>query len=179
MTEIIESQIIPGVKVVRMRCFQDERGQFMELFRKDWFPERNWGIIQSNRSDSVADVLRGLHFHHKQVDYWHPTRGEIRVGLADLRRSSPSFGATEVIDLGQEEPAGLFIPVGVAHGFYAKTAATLTYIVDNYYDGEDELGVAWNDADLNIDWGVQEPVLSDRDRQNRPLSAIARSELPL
>ena len=178
MTEIVESKTIPGVKIVRLRCFQDERGQFMELFRKDWFPERSWDVVQSNRSDSVAGVLRGLHFHHRQVDYWHAPRGEIRVALADLRRSSPSFGNIEVIDLGQDEPAGLFIPIGVAHGFYAKTEATLTYIVDNYYDGQDELGIAWNDPELNIDWGVSDAILSDRDRENPFLADIAREVLP-
>ncbi len=178
MTEIVESSVIPGVKIVYLRSFEDSRGQFMELFRKDWFPERSWELVQSNRSDSVAGVLRGLHFHHHQVDYWHVPSGEIRVGLADLRRTSPAYGVTQTIDLGQETPAGLFIPIGVAHGFYAKTDATLTYIVDNYYDGADELGVAWNDPTLGIDWNVEQPVLSDRDRENALLSAISRDDLP-
>jgi dTDP-4-dehydrorhamnose 3,5-epimerase len=178
VTEIIESARIPGVKTVRLRSFEDERGQFMEIFRKDWFPERDWSVVQSNRSDSAAGVLRGLHYHHRQVDYWHVPCGEIRVGLADLRRTSPAYGRTEVIDLEQGEPSGLFIPIGVAHGFYAKTEATLTYIVDNYYDGQDELGVAWNDPDLNLDWGVANPILSARDRQNPILSKIAEELLP-
>jgi dTDP-4-dehydrorhamnose 3,5-epimerase len=178
MTEFHESRRIPGVKIVRLRSFADDRGQFMEVFRKDWFPERTWEIVQSNRSDSAAGVLRGLHFHHRQVDYWHVTRGEIRVALADLRRSSPVYGVTEVIDLTQDEPTGLFIPVGVAHGFYAITDATLSYIVDNYYDGQDELGIAWNDPDLQIDWGVSHPVLSDRDHNNPYLSNISQDDLP-
>ena len=179
MTSIVESQLIRGVKVVQLRSFQDDRGRFMETFRKDWFPERSWDVVQSNRSNSLAGVLRGLHFHHRQVDYWHVTSGEIRVALADLRRSSPTFGGVQVIELDQDDPAGLFIPIGVAHGFYAKTAATLTYIVDNYYDGDDELGVAWNDSTLNIEWGVSDPVLSDRDRANPLLSEIASDDLPV
>lgn len=178
MAEIIESEIIPGVKIVRLRSFQDARGQFMEIFRKDWFPERSWDIFQSNRSDSAAGVLRGLHYHHRQVDYWHVSRGEIRVALADLRRSSPAYGAAHTIDLGQDRPSGLFIPIGVAHGFYAKTEATLTYIVNNYYDGGDELGVAWHDPQLSIDWGVSDPILSDRDRQNPFLADIEPDKLP-
>lgn len=178
MSDIAESKIIHGIKIARLRAFQDARGRFMETFRKDWFPERTWDVIQTNRSDSVAGVLRGLHFHRRQVDYWHVVRGEIRVGLADLRRSSPSFGATEVIDLSQDKPCGLFIPVGVAHGFYAFTDATLTYIVDNYYDGRDEFGVAWNDPDLNIDWGVISPVLSERDSANPCFAEIAQDDLP-
>ena len=178
MIEIVESSVIPGVKIAYLRTFEDSRGQFMELFRKDWFPERSWDIVQSNRSDSVAGVLRGLHYHHHQVDYWHVPCGEIRVGLADLRRSSTAYGVSQTIDLGQKTPAGLFIPIGVAHGFYAKTDATLTYIVDNYYDGADELGVAWNDPTLNIDWDAEQPILSDRDRENSLLSALSQNDLP-
>jgi len=177
MAEIIETQTIPGVKLIHLRCVADDRGQFMETFRKDWFPERTWEIVQSNRSDSAAGVLRGLHFHHHQVDYWHVVRGEIRVALADLRRTSPSFGKVEVIDMGQDKPSGLFIPVGVAHGFLAKTDATLTYIVDKYYDGNDEYGIAWNDSDLAIPWGATDPVLSDRDRKNPLLADIDPASL--
>jgi dTDP-4-dehydrorhamnose 3,5-epimerase len=177
MAEIIESHTIPGVKLVQLRSFADERGQFMETFRKDWFPERSWEILQSNRSDSAAGVLRGLHFHHHQVDYWHVVRGEIRVALADLRRTSTAFGSVEVIDMGQAQPSGLFIPVGVAHGFLAKTDATLTYIVDNYYDGNDEFGVAWNDPELAIPWAANDPVLSDRDRKNPLLAHIDLASL--
>jgi dTDP-4-dehydrorhamnose 3,5-epimerase len=178
MTDVIESAAIQGVKQVRLAVFSDDRGQFMELFRKDWFPERTWDIVQSNRSDSKAGVLRGLHYHRHQVDYWHATRGRIRVGLADLRLSSPTRGAIETIDLDQDNPSGLFIPAGVAHGFYALTDATLTYIVDNYYDGHDELGVAWDDPTLQIAWGVSTPVLSPRDLANPRLLDIPPETLP-
>ncbi len=178
MTDIIESAVIQGVKLVRLSVFADERGQFMELFRKDWFPERAWDIVQSNRSDSKAGVLRGLHYHRRQVDYWHAPRGRIRVGLADLRQSSPTRGAVETIELDQDNPRGLFIPVGVAHGFYAITNATLTYIVDNYYNGHDELGVAWDDPTLQIAWGVDKPVLSQRDLANPRLLDIPPGALP-
>ena len=169
---------IPGVKIVRLRCFQDARGQFMELFRKDWFPERSWDIVQSNRSDSAAGVLRGLHFHHQPGGLLAcaPRRDSRRPG--GPATFVTGFGNIEMIDLGQDEPAGLFIPIGVAHGFYAKTEATLTYIVDNYYDGQDELGIAWNDPELNIDWGVADAILSDRDRENPFLADIAREVLP-
>ena len=77
-------------------------------------------------------------------------RGRIRVGLVDLRRDSPTYGQSEVVELDADEPRGVFIPCGVAHGFYALTDATLTYIVDNYYDNSDELGVAWDDPDLSL-----------------------------
>lgn len=178
MNEITESTIIPGVKLVKFRVFADARGQFMETFRKDWFPERSWEIVQSNRSESAAGVLRGLHFHHHQVDFWQVVNGSIRVALADLRSQSPARGRVETLDLDASTPTGLFIPVGVAHGFLARTATTLLYLVDNYYNGNDEFGVAWDDPDLAIAWGVETPILSERDRANPPLRAIQPELLP-
>jgi dTDP-4-dehydrorhamnose 3,5-epimerase len=178
MTDIVASSVIPGVKQVHFRVFGDARGQFMETFRKEWFPERSWDIIQTNRSVSAAGVLRGLHYHHHQVDYWQLVAGAIRVGLADLRRSSPAYGRTQVIELHASEPGGLFIPVGVAHGFLALADATLLYLVDNYYDGSDELGVAWDDPDLGIAWNASAPLLSERDRGNPRLADIPLSALP-
>ncbi len=171
-SHITESDVIPGVKLAQLRVFGDDRGQFMEIFRKDWFPERTWEIVQSNRSDSNAGVLRGLHFHRRQVDYWHVPRGHIRAALADLRRDSPAYGAVQIVKLSDDQPSGLFIPVGVAHGFYAVTDATLTYIVDNYYDGGDEMGVAWDDPTLHIAWGAGSPLLSQRDLANPRLLDI-------
>ncbi len=178
MTEIVASPVIPGVKQVHFRVFGDARGQFMETFRKEWFPERTWDIVQANRSISAAGVLRGLHYHHHQVDYWQVVAGTIRVGLADLRRASPAFGCTQVVELSAANPGGLFIPIGVAHGFLALDDAMLLYLVDNYYNGRDELGVAWDDPDLGIGWGVHAPLLSDRDRANPHLAAIPTSALP-
>ncbi len=178
MTEIVESSVIPGVKLVKFRRFADARGEFMETFRKEWFPERSWEIVQCNRSVSAPGVLRGLHFHHHQVDYWQLAQGSIRVGLADLRRQSPAYRQVQTIDLDADDPMGLLIPVGVAHGFLARTEAILLYLVDNYYDGSDEYGVAWNDPDLAIAWGIDAPRLSDRDRNNPPLAAIQPDKLP-
>jgi dTDP-4-dehydrorhamnose 3,5-epimerase len=174
--EIIASPHIEGVRTVHFRIFADPRGQFMETFRTEWFPDRSWEIIQSNRSHSAAGVLRGLHYHHQQVDYWQLLEGKIRVGLADLRPSSPTYRATQTIDIDAATPVGLFIPVGVAHGFYAQTPAVLFYLVDNYYNGSDELGVAWNDPSLAIPWGVDKPILSERDAKN-PLLADIPTEL--
>ena len=173
MAEIIESKIIPGVKFALLRAFADERGRFVETFRKEWFPERSWERVQTNRSDSQAGVLRGLHHHRHQVDYWYCASGTIRVALADVRPDSPSYLKTEVVEIGDANQMGVFIPVGVAHGFVALTDATLIYIVDNYYDGADELGVAWDDPTLAIDWGVSEPILSPRDKQNQRLAISA------
>ncbi|MBV7329011.1 dTDP-4-dehydrorhamnose 3,5-epimerase [Chloroflexi bacterium TSY] len=160
------------MKYVKLQPFGDDRGRFMETFRKEWFPERSWDIIQTNRSDSTKGVLRGLHYHHKQVDYWTVIRGTLRVGLADLRKDSNTYQAVETIDVGDDNLMGVFIPIGVAHGFLGLTDATLMYIVDNYYDGDDEFGVAWNDPDLAIDWGIDNPILSGRDQKNPYLKEI-------
>lgn len=178
MAEISASSVISGVKFVRLQVWADERGHFLETFRKDWFPERNWDIVQTNCSFSRAFVLRGLHYHLRQVDYWFVPQGTIRVALADLRRSSPNRGASQTIEIGDDNPLGIFIPAGIAHGFVAVTPATLTYLVDNYYDGSDEHGVAWDDPELGIDWGLSQPTLSPRDRQNRRLSDIPAHLLP-
>lgn len=178
MPEIIVSPNIRDVKIVQFKVYADSRGAFMETFRKEWFPERSWETIQSNRSRSNAGVLRGLHYHHHQVDYWQLLDGEIRVALADVRPHSPTFRATQVIDLDAETPVGVFIPVGVAHGFYARRASTLLYLVDNYYNGSDELGVAWNDPILAIQWGTDNPILSERDSNNPVLANIPAELLP-
>lgn len=179
MSLLTESTLIPGVINIQLRPFTDERGRFTELFRKEWFPQREWTNIQSNRSESRAGVLRGLHYHFNQVDYWYVISGRIRVGLADLRRSSSSYRVTETIDLDAADNKGLFIPVGVAHGFLALTDVTLIYTVDNYYDGRDEFGLAWNDPDLAVPWNFDgSPTLSDRDLGNSLFSAIPTDSLP-
>ncbi len=179
MRAVRESETIEGVYTVDLVSHGDERGRFTEVFRKEWFPQRSWDDLQWSRSESRAGTLRGLHFHHRQIDYWHCAMGTLRVGLLDLRRSSPTRGRGQVIELNQEDLGAIFIPIGVAHGFYAVTDAMLFYLVDNYYDGGDEFGVAWNDEDAALDWGVEgEVVLSDRDRQNPRMRDIAPGELP-
>ena len=172
---------LAGVFTMDLNVFGDDRGKFSEMFRDEWFPEREWDKVQVNRSHSSANILRGLHYHHLQADYWHPLAGTIRVGLYDLRPQSPTYGAGEVLDISGDDFLGLFIPPGVAHGFYSVTDLTLIYVVDNYYDGADELGVAWNDAALGLDWGLPagiEPVLSQRDATNLPLAEIDQADLP-
>jgi dTDP-4-dehydrorhamnose 3,5-epimerase len=178
MIEITESDVIAGVKFVDLHVWVDDRGRFLETFRKEWFPERSWEIVQTNCSYSKANVLRGLHYHLRQVDYWFVSQGTIRVALVDLRRSSPTQGASQTLEIGEDNPIGIFIPVGIAHGFVALTDATLTYLVDNFYDGSDEHGVAWDDPTLGIDWGLNDPVLSSRDCRNSVLREIPTHQLP-
>lgn len=178
MAEIQTFEPIDGVLVARLKVWADERGQFVETFRKEWFPQRRWERVQTNHSESQAGVLRGLHYHHHQVDYWYVPRGMIRVGFADLRPGSPTYGASAALEMGEQNPVGVYIPIGVAHGFVALTDSTLVYVVDNYYDNSDENGVAWNDPQLRVPWSVEQPILSPRDQANPRLADIPPANLP-
>src|SRR5262245_693110 len=113
-----ESDRIKGVHIVPLRPFADDRGYFFESFRKSWLP----GVaemIQGNVSFSKAGVLRGMHYHLKQADFWLVPSGHVRAALYDMRPSSPTRGASHVLELGEQHPFGIYIPRGVAHGFYA------------------------------------------------------------
>lgn len=180
MPKITESELIKGVYIVEPSVFGDDRGRFLESFRKEWFPQRSWDVVQCNRSESVRGVVRGLHYHYHQVDYWFVMSGMIRACLADIRPNSPTYKATQTLDMGDDNMIGLFIPVGVAHGFATiSERVILTYVVDNYYNNSDEFGVAWNDPELGIDWGLDssEAVLSGRDSGNPMLKDIDQQSL--
>ncbi|MFN2105926.1 MAG: dTDP-4-dehydrorhamnose 3,5-epimerase family protein, partial [Candidatus Promineifilaceae bacterium] len=165
--------------LVRLQGYGDDRGRFMETFRKEWFPQRSWDRVQINRSDSKKGVLRGLHYHHQQIDYWYVIEGVLLAAVVDIRPNSATYLNTITIEMGGENNIGLFIPSGVAHGFYAITDVTLTYVIDNYFDGgRDEYGVAWNDPQIGMDWGTVDPILSDRDRNNPLLRDIVEEDLP-
>lgn len=166
MTDINKSKVIAGVYHTQFVSFGDDRGVFRETFRAEWFPHVDWLRIQANRSDSKESVVRGLHFHHRQFDYWLTPIGEIRVALCDLRTSSKTFMAVEMVEMSGDRMCGLLIPPGVAHGFVALTDATVNYIVNNYYDGEDEHGVAWDDPELSVPWGMKIARISARDSGN-------------
>lgn len=180
MANVRESDLIKGVFSVDLEAHGDQRGRFAEIFRKEWFPQRSWEKVQWSRSESQAGTLRGLHYHHQQVDYWHCAAGRMRAGLVDLRQTSPTRGQAQIVELDQEQLTGLFIPAGVAHGFYAVTEMMLFYLVDNYYDGQDELGIAWNDPAIGLDWRAADtPILSERDGQNPLLADIPAANLPV
>jgi dTDP-4-dehydrorhamnose 3,5-epimerase len=179
LTTVEYVEEISGLQLVRLQGYGDDRGRFMETFRKEWFPQRSWDRVQINRSDSKKGVLRGLHYHHQQIDYWYVIEGVLRAAVVDIRPNSATYLNTITIEMGGENNIGLFIPSGVAHGFYAITDVTLTYVIDNYFDGgRDEYGVAWNDPQIGMDWGAVDPILSDRDRNNPLLRDIVEEDLP-
>jgi len=170
MATITPSDVIAGVIVVEPQKFGDERGYFIENYRREWFPQGR-EMVQGNRGNRIAGCVVGLHYHLHQSDYWYVPFGWARVVLHDLRRDSPTEGATQCLDLGEVDGAepnhlGVFIPPGVAHGFASLTDMAITYLVDNYYNPADELGVAWDDPGIEADWGLESPVLSVRDQKN-------------
>ena len=165
MATIVPSGEIDGVVLVEPAIHGDERGIFIETYRRQWFPGGR-EMIQGNRGDRRAGAVVGLHYHLHQADFWYVPFGQCRVVLHDLRQGSPTDGATLAIDLDGDSARGVYIPPGVAHGFAALTDLTITYLVDGYYDPADELGVAWDDPEIAADWGVADPVLSKRDQAN-------------
>lgn len=175
MPHIEPSTVIDGVVIVRLQTYPDDRGRLLETYRHEWLPGTP-PMIQATRSDSKRGVVRALHFHRRQADYWYVPVGRLFAALYDLRRSSPTRGAALTIEMADD--IGLYIPKGVAHGFQALTDATLTYLVDRYHDPDDENGIAYNDAALGIDWPIADAILSDRDRNNPKLADIPESELP-
>jgi len=177
MADVRQSDTINGVYIVALQSFPDERGRFVETFRRRWIPGCH-EMVQANRSDSKPGVLRGIHYHLFQADYWYVPSGRTFTALVDLRRSSPTFKAVETFEMGDDNQVGVYIPPGVAHGFYALTPVVMTYLVDQEFDGSDEFGVRFDDTTLNIPWPEGERIVSDRDRQNPAFTEIAAENLP-
>lgn len=171
---------LEGPMLVEPRVHGDQRGFFVETYRADRY--RAVGIdvdfVQDNHSRSARGTLRGLHFQSDpgQAKLVRCARGSIRDVVVDLRRSSPAFGEWEAVDLDDTRHRQLFVPIGFAHGFLVTSdVADVAYKVSSTYDPATERGLAWDDPELGIDWGVNRPVLSDRDRSNpslRELEAI-------
>jgi dTDP-4-dehydrorhamnose 3,5-epimerase len=166
--------MLASVLLRPLQIHADDRGSLAETYRREWLPTGARDMVQANLSRSKAGVLRGPHFHRRQAVYWVVIEGRAFVGLVDLRAGSPTQGERQQLTLDAEEPAGLYIPPGVAHGFYAQTDLILQYMVDAYHDGTDEFGIAWDDPELGIAWPTTQPVLSERDRTNPTLAEVLR-----
>jgi dTDP-4-dehydrorhamnose 3,5-epimerase len=177
VADIQPLKTIDGVYIVSLQSITDERGRFVETFRREWIPGCN-EMVQANRSDSRGGVLRGLHYHLFQADYWYAPSGRAVAALYDFRESSPTSAATELIEFGDASPVGIYIPPGVAHGFYALSDVVMTYLVDQYFDGSDELGIRWDDPQVGVAWPEGERTLSERDRTNPLLAEIAPENRP-
>ena len=168
---------LPGVRYGAIVRHADQRGSFRELWRAGDFPDEPF--VQANLSTSAAGVLRGLHLHQRQDDLWIVAEGRAFVALVDLRPMLDGTGSApriETRELGANE--WVVIPTGIAHGFLALDPLQLIYLVTNEYDGSDELGFAWDDPAVAVDWpslaGTPDgrPILSERDRANPPLADL-------
>ena len=178
---------LPGVSWGRITRHLDERGSFRELWRAGAFGSLDAAatglpgaaFIQANLSTSAAGVLRGLHFHRRQLDHWIVARGRALVALVDVRPMIERRDPRPLVEVRElTEDGTVTIPTGVAHGFLALEPLELVYLVTNEYDGSDELGFAWDDADASVPWpevpGTPDgrPILSDRDRANPSLASL-------
>jgi len=168
---------LPDVRLIEPDIFEDHRGFFMETYNEAKFAELGirCRFVQDNHSLSVErGVLRGLHYQlppRAQAKLVRVIRGEIYDVVVDLRRGSPTFGEWEGFVLSAENKRQLFVPRGFAHGFCTLAPNTeVIYKVDDFYAPELERGIAWNDPALGIDWPVDSPILSDKDRRYPPLA---------
>lgn len=163
---------IAGVRIVDLTTRTDPRGGFTELFRLDRFPGVR-PMVQCNLSYSRPGVLRGMHFHRLQADYWCVLEGRALVGLYDLRAGSPTERTGWSMDVDATEGhRGIYVPPGVAHGFFAHSEVKLHYLVDRHFDGTDEFGFSWEDPDLPITWPVSDPTVSARDAAAPALAEV-------
>jgi dTDP-4-dehydrorhamnose 3,5-epimerase len=155
-------QVLPaGVRLHELVPHGDERGVFTELFRTSW--ELEVAPVQWNVVRTGANVLRGVHVHHRHADYLTLVDGRATIGLSDLREESPTDGLSAVVEFDAAAPAALVIPPGVAHGFYFAAPSIHVYAVSHEWDPSDELGCRWDDPDLEIAWPCSAPLISPRD----------------
>lgn len=165
----IEDLGLNGALLVKPQIFGDSRGYFMETYRREAYQEAGIEIdeVQMNRSRSSHGVLRAIHF---QLNPGQPklvscAYGEIYNVAVDLRLSSSTFGMYAGVALTERNGYQLYLPIGFGNGFVVVSdSAVYTYIVGSVYDAQTEAEVAYNDPDIDIDWPVEEPIVSERDK---------------
>ena len=158
----------------------DSRGFFVETFSKDAWAELGVDaeFVQHNHSRSSQGTLRGIHFQTEpgQAKLVRCPRGAILDVAVDLRRDSATYGQWEAHVLDDERHHQLFVPVGCGHGFAVLSeVADVSYLVSSLYDPLTEAGIAWDDADVGVEWQVEDPLLSERDKSAPKLSEIAET----
>ncbi len=158
---IVFGQLQCGVVLRDLTTHSDSRGALTELFRSDWADlevPRQWNVVQS-----VPNTLRGVHVHRDHDDYLIVLEGLMRVGLYDLRHASPTFRQSAIVDMSGRSLQSIFVPRGVAHGFYFKERAVHIYAMTTCWTPVGELGCIWNDPGLKLPWDAEAPILSARD----------------
>ncbi|PCI99649.1 MAG: dTDP-4-dehydrorhamnose 3,5-epimerase [Flavobacteriales bacterium] len=164
---------IEGLVIIEPNVFEDNRGYFYESYNKEQF-EKN-GVedlfLQDNLSSSKKNVLRGLHFQNppfSQAKLIKVIQGSVLDVAVDLRKDSITYGQHYKVHLSGANKKMFYIPKGFAHGFLTLEDNTIfSYKCSNVYNKESEDSILWNDKDLNIDWGVDNPILSEKDQQSK------------
>jgi len=171
---VLETEL-PGVVVIEPDVFGDSRGYFLEVFHRARYEESTTTeaansmkeIVQINRSHSVRGTLRGLHYQepNPQGKLVWVIEGAVRDVAVDIRRGSPTFGRWTAVELSGENHRQVWVPPGFAHGFAVLSEeADFMYACTDLYYPQCEHAVRWNDPAIGIDWGVESPLLSDKDK---------------
>jgi dTDP-4-dehydrorhamnose 3,5-epimerase len=174
---------IPGLCLIEPAVHEDDRGFFFESYNEEKLARLGiaTSFVQDNHSKSVKDTLRGLHYQldHPQAKLCRVVCGEVLDVAVDIRRGSPYFGSHVSTILSAENRLQIYIPEGFAHGYLvlSETAQFLYKCSDFYYPGDDR-GIAWDDPDIAVRWGVKAPVLSPKDRLHKALSRVPVDDLP-
>jgi len=171
------STVLPDVKIIEPRVFEDARGYFFESFSQQLFTEKvsDTVFVQDNESRSTYGVLRGLHFqrpHKAQAKLVRVVEGSVLDIAVDIRPESPTYGQHVSVELSAENKRQLFIPRGFAHGFVVLSDyAEFVYKCDALYNPKDEGGIMWNDPAIGVEWPeVGEIILSEKDKKHLSLA---------
>jgi dTDP-4-dehydrorhamnose 3,5-epimerase len=162
-----------GVSLRALRDTRDQAGTMTELYRREW--RLDIAPVQWNLVSSRPNALRGVHAHLTHADYLCVLRGELLLGLHDMRTSSPTYRLAVHQLLSGEAPCSIAIPPGVAHGFYVAAETNYFYAVSHYWNPADELGCRWDDPALDLSWPTASPLLSPRDADAPSYGALARA----
>lgn len=159
---------IEGVYIVEPKIFGDARGWFMETYSKIKTPEVTCDFVQDNHSYSKEKgTLRGIHFQngeYAQAKLVRCIRGAVLDVAVDLRRCSSTYKQWVAVELSAENKRQLFIPRGFGHGFVTLTDdVEFVYKADNYYNYESDRSILWCDTDINVDWKIENPIISEKD----------------
>ncbi len=167
--EVIKTKI-PDLYIVKPRVFEDYRGYFFESYNKEMFLRNgiDQNFVQDNESKSSKGVLRGLHFQKPpfaQGNLVRVMQGAVLDVAVDIRKNSPTYGQWASVELTHNNKWMYWVPPGFAHGFVTLEDNTVFfYKCTNVYNKESEGSILWNDPDLNIDWKMENPILSDKDK---------------
>ena len=163
----IKSTKFKDLKIISSPVYYDKRGFFRETFKNNFFLKKKF--IFTCVSSSKKNVIRGLHLQKKfaQGKYLSVLKGEIFDVVVDLRKNSRNFGKYFSIRLSDKNGLSIFIPEGFAHGFVGmKKENLISYHCTNYRSKKNEVGILWNDKDINIKWPIKKPIISSKDRKN-------------